>query len=124
MLGDSALIVDNFEDKNTINVNSLSQPNLQIGGITVDEFRFDRPPIPPAFNSSFYGLTTGMAVNPKESGAIFREQLKSTIDLTKREIWIRCAEVTDGSTVAPVATGFSLDWKIQTVHKRGWIAMT
>jgi hypothetical protein len=103
-----ALTVDNFEDNNTISKNSLVQPNSQSGGITADEFRFDRPPVPPAFNTSFYGLTTGMVVNPKDTGGIFREQLKNTLDMTKREIWIRCAEVTDGATVAAAATGFSL----------------
>ena len=103
-----ALTVDNFEDNNTINKNSLAQPNSQSGGITADEFRFDRPPVPPAFNTSFYGLTTGMVVSPKDMGGIFREQLKNTLDMTKREIWIRSAEVTDGATVAAAATGFSL----------------
>lgn len=104
----NALTVDNFDDSNTINLNSLGQPNTQTGGINAGRFRFDRPPVPPAFNSSFYGLTMGMVVNPKKSGGIFREQLKGTLDLAKREVWVRCAEVTDGSTVAPTATGFSL----------------
>ena len=103
-----ALTVDHFDDNNTISTNSLGQPNTQTGGINADEFRFDRPSVLPAFNSSFYGLTTGMVVNPKEKGGVFREKLKNALDLTKREIWIRCAEVTDGSTVAPSATGFSL----------------
>jgi hypothetical protein len=102
-----ALTVDNFEDGNTIATNSLGQPNAQTGGINADEYKFDRPPAA-AFNSSFYGLTTGMVANPKKTGGIFRWQLKSTTDLTKREIWIRCAEVTDGSTVTASATGFRL----------------
>lgn len=103
-----ALTVDNFDDNNTINLNSLGQPNTQAGGINADEYRFDRPPVPPAFNSSFYGLTTGIVANPKKSGGVFREQLKARMDLSKREVWIRCAEVTDGSTVAQTGTGFSL----------------
>jgi hypothetical protein len=49
-----------------------------------------------------------MVVKPKKSGSIFRWQLKNGADLTKREIWIRCAELTDGSTVAPSPTGFEL----------------
>jgi hypothetical protein len=102
-----ALTVDNFEDNNTINVNSLGAPNTQTGGINAAEFPFDQPPAP-AFNSSFYGLTTGMVVDPKKSGGIFREELKSKINLTKREVWLRCAEVTDGSTVAQSETGFLL----------------
>jgi hypothetical protein len=115
-----ALTLDNFEDNNTINMNSLGQPNTQTGGINADEFRFDRPPVPPAFNSSFYGLTKGMVVNPKGTGGIFREQLKDTLDMTKREVWIRCSEVTDGSTVAQPATGFSLG--LEDVNgTRAWV---
>jgi hypothetical protein len=104
---DKALTVDNFDDTNTITKNSLGQPNTQTGGINADHFRFDRPPAA-AFNSSFYGLTTGMVAKPKEAGGIFREQLKGKLDMTKREIYLRCAEVTDGSTVAATPTGFSL----------------
>jgi hypothetical protein len=103
-----ALTVDNFDDGNTINTNSLGQPNTQTGGINCNEFKFDRPPAPPAFNSSFYGLTTGMVANPQKSGGVFRSQLKKAMDMTKREVWIRCAEVTDGSTVAAAGTGFQL----------------
>jgi hypothetical protein len=49
-----------------------------------------------------------MVVNPKKRGGIFREQLKNPADMTKREVWVRCAEVTDGATVVQPATGFSL----------------
>jgi hypothetical protein len=103
-----ALTVDNFDDDNTINTNSLGQPNTQTGSINAGEFRFDRPPVPPAFNTSFYGLTEGMVANPRKAGGIFRSQLKKPMDMTKREIWIRCAEVTDGSSVAASGTGFQL----------------
>jgi hypothetical protein len=103
-----ALTVDNFDGGITINVNSLGQPNTQTGGINADEYRFDRPPVPPAFNSSFYGLTEGMVANPTKPGGVFRSQLKKPMDMTKREVWIRCAEVTDGSTVAASGTGFQL----------------
>jgi hypothetical protein len=101
------LTVDNFEDGNSITKNSLGEANTQTGGINADEYKFDQPPAA-AFNSSFYGLTTGMVVNPKKAGGILRSKLKNVIDLTKREIWIRCAEVTDDSTVAASPTGFQL----------------
>jgi hypothetical protein len=114
------LTVDTFDDGNTISKNSLAEPNTQTGGINADEFRFDRPPAPPAFNSSFYGLTTGMVANPKKSGGIFRSQLKSAQDMSKREIWIRCAEVTDGSTVAQSGTGFSLGLE-DASGARAWV---
>ncbi len=100
------LTVDNHEDGNTIAKNSLSQPTTQIGGMVADEYPFDQ--VPAAFNSSFYGLTTGMVVSPKETGAIFRSQLKPKMNMTKREVWIRTAEVTDGNTVASAGTGFEL----------------
>src|SRR5262249_22964682 len=105
---EKALTVDNFDDGNTIALNSLAQPNTQTGGINADEFTFDRPTAAGTFNSSFYGLTIGMVANPKKSGGIFRSQLKAPLDMSKREVWIRCAEVTDGNTVAPVPTGFQL----------------
>jgi hypothetical protein len=107
---EKAVTVDNFDDNNTINMNSLGQPNTQTGAINANEFRFDRPPgAPPGtFNDSFYGLTTGMVTNPKKAGGVFRSQLKPPIDMTKREVWIRCAEVTDGNSVAQSPTGFQL----------------
>jgi hypothetical protein len=49
-----------------------------------------------------------MVVVPKKKNGIFREQLKNKLDMTKREVWIRCCEVTDGSSVAAAPTGFSL----------------
>jgi hypothetical protein len=105
---EKAMTVDNFDDNNGIGLNSLGLPNAQTGGINANEFRFDRPPVPPAFNTSFYGLTTGMVANPKKSGGIFRWSLKGATNMSKHEVWIRCAEVTDGSTVAATPTGFSL----------------
>jgi hypothetical protein len=103
-----ALTVDNFDDGNTIATNSLGEPNTQTGGINAGEFTFDRPPVRGTFNASFYGLTIGMVADPNKSGGIFRSQLKGSVDMRKREVWIRCAEVTDGNTVAPSATGFQL----------------
>lgn len=100
------LTVDHHEDGNTIAKNSLGQPTTQTGGMVANEFPFDQ--VAAAFNSSFYGLTTGMVAEPKGKGAIFRSQLKQVVNLTKREVWIRAAEVTDGSTVAAAATGFEL----------------
>jgi hypothetical protein len=105
---DKVLTVDNFDPGHTIATNSLGMPNTQTGGINAGKFTFDRPSAGGTFNSSFYGLTTGMVADPKKSGGIFRSQLKAPVDMTKREVWVRCAEVTDGSTVAPVPTGFQL----------------
>lgn len=103
-----ATTVDDFDDGNTIATNSMGRPNTQSGGITADEFTFDRPSAGGTFNSSFYGLTTGMVVDPRRSGGVIRFELRRALSLTKREIWLRSAEVTDGATVAAKPTGFSL----------------
>jgi hypothetical protein len=100
--------LDHFDDGNTIAKNSLALANTQSGGINADEFTFDRPSAAGTFNTSFYGLTTGMVVQPKAPGGIFRSSLKKPLDLSKREIRLRCAEVTDGQSVAAQPTGFLL----------------
>jgi hypothetical protein len=103
---DRALTVDNHEDGNTININSLGQPTTQLNGMSADEFPFDR--VPNAFNMSFYGLSIGMVAKSGRAGRIFRSELKQITDLSKTEIWIRAAEVTDGSSVVIGLTGFEL----------------
>lgn len=112
------VMVDHHEDGNTIAVNSLGQPTSQTAGMVADEFPFDR--VPGAFKTSFYGLSTGMIVAPKKKNGIFRSQLKTAIDVTKREIWIRGAEVTDGSTVAASGTGFELGLEDEN-GVRAWV---
>jgi hypothetical protein len=103
---DKVLTVDNFEDGNTINMNSLGQPNNQLAGMSADEYPFGQ--LTGAFNSSFYGETIGMVVKVGPPGRIFRWSLKGYQDLSNSEIWIRVAEVTDGSHVSKGATGFQL----------------
>lgn len=105
---------------NTIATNSLGSPNTQTGGLNANEYRFDRPSAPGTFNGSFYGLTTGMVVKPDRKGGIFRWELKRSFDATKKEIWIRCADVTDGNTVAPAPTGFLLGLEDAT-GVRAWV---
>ena len=102
----AALTVDNHEDGNTINVNSLGQPTSQLAGMSADEFPFGQAT--GAFNSSFYGESIGMVVRSGRPGRIFRSALKKPLNLGKSEIWIRAAEVTDGSNVPAGATGFQL----------------
>jgi hypothetical protein len=101
------LTVDNHEDGNTINKNSLNRPTSQFAGMSADEYPF-RKGAAGAFNSSFYGDTVGMVVKPGKPGRIFRSELAKTTNLTKSEIWIRAAEVTDGANVPAGATGFKL----------------
>ena len=102
-----ALTVDHHEDGNTIGKNSLNRPTSQLAGMRADEFPFHFS-VPGAFNSSFYGETIGMVAEPGKPGRIFRSELNNRMSLTKVELWIRAAEVTDGSIVPPGATGFRL----------------
>jgi hypothetical protein len=98
------VIVDNHEDGNTINTNSLGLPTTQTGGMSADEFPFDQSP--GAFNTSFYGQTIGMVVRPGGPTRTFRSAIGNR-DLRKHEIWIRAAEVYAGGVPAD-ATGFRL----------------
>lgn len=100
------LTVDNFEDKNTINTNSLGQPNTQLAGMSADEYPFSQ--VAGAFNSSFYGETTGMVVRVGPSKQVFRWSLGQPEDLSTMEVWIRAAEVFDGNDVPARGTGFKL----------------
>jgi hypothetical protein len=103
---EDALTVDNHEDGNTIHQNSLGQPTTQLLGMSADEFPFAQAP--GAFNSSFYGESTGMVIEPGRPGSIFRSELREPADLYRHEVWIRAAEVTDGFSVPSGATGFEL----------------
>jgi hypothetical protein len=98
--------VDNHEDGNTINLNSLGQPTSQLAGMSADEYQFAQGA--GAYNTSFYGESVGMVCKPGRPGRIFRSSLKGATNLSKTEIWIRAAEVTDGSSVPSGATGFKL----------------
>jgi hypothetical protein len=96
--------VDNHEDKNTISVNSLSQPTSQTGGLSANEYPFDQ--VPPAFSNTFYGLSVGMVATSKPGG-IFRSTMKPT-DVRRMEVWIRTAEVVRGAIPSGAASGFEL----------------
>ncbi|MEO8286560.1 MAG: hypothetical protein ABI670_09010 [Chloroflexota bacterium] len=99
-------IVDNHEDGNTINKNSLGEPTSQLAGMSADEYQHAHTGL--AYNTSFYGESMGMVCKPGRPGRVFRSALKGTVNLSKAEIWIRAAEVTDGSNVPGGATGFKL----------------
>jgi hypothetical protein len=49
-----------------------------------------------------------MVARPGAPGRIFRSELSKPSDLSKSDIWLRSAEVTDGSSVPSDATGFKL----------------
>ena len=103
---DPAVTVDNYEDANGIGKNSLNQHNTQSGGIGAAEFPFGQ--VAGAFNTSFFGNSTGMVCRPAKKNGTFRWQLDKKSNLSSSEVWIRCAEVFTGSPLPPNATGFQL----------------
>ena len=98
------LTVDNHEDGNTININSLGLPTVQSGGMSAAEFPFGQ--VAGAFNTSFFGESVGMVARPGGPTRTFRSEI-GTRDLRRREVWIRAAEVFTG-TIRGGATGFEL----------------
>jgi hypothetical protein len=103
---DNVLTVDNYEDGNGINLNSLGQPNSQSGGLTATENAFSQTGAT-RFNDSFFGNTIGMVAKTKEANGTFRWALSRPVNLAGREIWIRAADVYDGTQPADT-TGFQL----------------
>ena len=95
--------VDDHEQGNGIGTNSMGAPTMQIGGLGANEHPFAQSS--GAFNGSFFGNTIGMIARAKRTGS-FRSQLGRRHDLTRSEIWIRAAEVYDGSSVPSGTTGF------------------
>lgn len=98
--------VDHHEDGNGIAKNSLDEPTSQSGGLNAEEYAFAQTA--GAFNSSFYGNTTGMVAECQERGGEFRSQLRGADDLRDNEIWIRAADIYNGSSVPSTSTGFEL----------------
>ncbi|MFD3373681.1 MULTISPECIES: hypothetical protein [unclassified Streptomyces] len=113
-----ALTVDNHQDGNTINQNSLGRPTSQSSGMTAAEFPFQQSP--GAFNGTFYGETIGMVARAGASGRTFRSELTGPTDLVGAELWIRAAEVTNDSQVPKGATGFELGVE-DTNGTRSWL---
>jgi hypothetical protein len=104
--------VDSHEDGNGIGTNSLGLPTAQSGGLSADEFPFSQSPggggAPGAFNDTFYGETVGMVARPGGPGRVFRTEV-GRVNLRRREIWIRAAEVVPRQGVIPPgASGFKL----------------
>lgn len=89
---ETAQTIDDHEDGNGIGFNSLGLPTAQSGGAIADEFPFDQ--VAGAFNQSFFGLSTGMVMQARETGATFTSTVRS-LDLRRRELWVRTAEVAE-----------------------------
>jgi dienelactone hydrolase len=109
------LTVDDHEDGNGIDFNSLPHPSdpgqpTSHSGMSVDEYTLEQSSPNPYSPNTFWGKTVGMVVKCEEPGGRFRSQLDREYDLTKPgyEIWIRAAEVSGGGANPSGATGFEL----------------
>ena len=103
-----AVTVDDHQQGNTIATNSMGGATTQ-SGLVADEHGFSQL-AGNAFNGSFFGDTVGMVAVPKRrAGGTFRSALagRKLASLLGREIWIRAADVFEGS-VAAATTGFEL----------------
>ncbi|MCP4380878.1 MAG: hypothetical protein GY798_05560 [Hyphomicrobiales bacterium] len=89
-----ALTVDDHDENNTIDKNSL-EGDTDPTGLAADEFAFhqhDHDGLSP-FNASFFGESLGMVAQPEEVNGTFRSELPDPVDVAGQEIWIRAAEV-------------------------------
>jgi subtilisin family serine protease len=97
------LTVDDFE--HSVNTNALGQPNTIVSGLTAADYVFNQTG-PLTFNASFFGDTAGL-VQQNRPG-LLRLQLAAPTDVTGKEIWLRAAEVWNGTSIPPVATSFAI----------------
>jgi dienelactone hydrolase len=96
--------VDDHEDAD-ISVNTLGQRTVQ-RGVTAKQHPFEKSA--GAFNATFFGRTKGMVAQRTAAPALFRSELGRSVDVRGKEIWLRAAEVYNGSSVPAGATGFQL----------------
>ncbi|WP_143753536.1 hypothetical protein [Caballeronia arationis] len=100
-----SLTVDGQQQNNWIPMNNLSQPTSQ-SGLAAGEYGLSQSAAN-RYNNSFYGDSVGMVAKPRKTNGIFRSQLPAKTTLTDQEVWIRVADVFDGS-FPTAATGFEL----------------
>ena len=96
--------VDDHEDGNTVDKNSLDLATSQSGGMNADEFPMAQTNA--AFNDSFFGESIGLVARSGGKGRIFRSAIGKR-DLRKHQVWVRAAEIWEDSLPAD-ATGFRL----------------
>ncbi|MGH8070191.1 MAG: hypothetical protein ACRERE_34085 [Candidatus Entotheonellia bacterium] len=108
-----AFTVDHHEDGNGIGTNSLGQSTQQLLTLTADEYVFAQFGAP-TFNPTFFGNTIGMVAEAARATGTFRSELPGPRNVTSEEIWVRTAEVYNGSGVPAGATGFELGLEDQS----------
>jgi hypothetical protein len=97
--------VDDHQQNNTIAKNSLGEPTSQTA-LNADEYGMSQTAAN-QFNNSFYGDSIGMVAVPKKANGTFRSQLKPKTNVGGKEIWVRVADVFNG-TFPGTGTGFEL----------------
>lgn len=115
------ITVDDHEQNNGIEKNSLDQPTSQFGGMSADEFELWQGSGSPYASNTFFGRTTGMVAECLEKGGVFRSQLDKSYDMDAPniEIWVRTAEVSDGGGNPAGAAGFELGLEDENAN-RAW----
>lgn len=98
--------VDDHENRN-VGLNTLGQPTTQAAGLAADEFDFSQNGAR-AFNATFFGNTVGLVATTTAAAGRYRSALGTARDLTGREVWIRAAEVYDGTSVPAGPTGYRI----------------
>ena len=98
----NARTIDNYEG-HPITKDNEGQTTAQTG-ILAKDFPFSQSV--GAFNTSFFGNTTGNVLQPRENVGDFREPLKDAADLSRAEVRVRAAEIYQAPTIPSNATGF------------------
>jgi hypothetical protein len=101
--------IDNYEDDNGIETNSIGELNSYSPSLIVNEYNFSQHERTIThFNNTFFGNTIGMVIQPSEALGIFRWAVRFPMRFVNREIWIRCADVYNGTKTPSTNTGFEL----------------
>ncbi len=100
-----ARVVDNYEG-HPITIDNEGQATTQLGGLVANDFAFAQSP--GAFNTSFFGNTTGNVESAKAKVGDFREPLAKLADLRKAEVRVRAAEVFQAPNIPATSTGFRI----------------
>lgn len=97
--------VDDFEDGNIL-LNTLGLPVSFPSGLAVDEQLFSQSST--TSFKTFFGNTNGMVMTKTSGSGELKTLLGAPINFNCREIWIRVAEVYNGSTIPSSKTAFML----------------
>ncbi|MFN0217018.1 MAG: hypothetical protein ACKVT2_22400 [Saprospiraceae bacterium] len=108
----SAITIDDFEDLN-FKINKLGFTNNASQGMFVGQFKFSQGPINLGtakirVNDTFFGDTKGMVAQAINIPSGVRSNLGSPKNLKNKEIWVRVAEVSNGTSIPPVPPVFLL----------------